>query len=428
VVNLETTKKTAEDIGIKVEEAKVTSKKIDEAREQYRAAATRASLLYFILNDLHKINPMYQFSLKAFSVVFQNAIARAAKSDDIKERVANLIESISYMVFMYTSRGLFECDKLIFLAQMTFQILLTSKEIDPAELDFLLRFPITPNLVSPVDFLTHASWGGVKSLSSMQEFKNLDRDIEGSAKRWKKFVDSEYPEKEKLPQEWKNKTGLQKLCIMRAIRPDRMTYAIRTYVEEKLGSKYTESRAMKFATSFEETSPTTPMFFILSPGVDPLKDVEKLGKKLGFTTDKRNFHNVSLGQGQEIVAEQAMEVSSHQGHWIILQNIHLVQTWLPTLEKKMEQCEEGAHQKYRLFMSAEPASSPEYHIIPQVCVCVCVCARARVRTLLLSFLFSVIFSFFTYEGVSKSFQTGCLEQELQILKLSVTRCSYIAIL
>jgi len=61
----------------------------------------------------------------------------------------------------------------------------------------------------------------------MDEFRNLDRDIEGSAKRWKKFVESECPEKEKFPQEWKNKTALQKLCMMRALRPDRMTYALR---------------------------------------------------------------------------------------------------------------------------------------------------------------------------------------------------------
>ena len=60
-----------------------------------------------------------------------------------------------------------------------------------------------------------------------EEFRNLDRDIEGSAKRWKKFIESECPEKEKFPQEWKNKTSLQKLCMLRAFRPDRMTYAIR---------------------------------------------------------------------------------------------------------------------------------------------------------------------------------------------------------
>lgn len=47
-----------------VQEAKVTEVKINEARENYRPAAERASLLYFILNDLNKINPIYQFSLK----------------------------------------------------------------------------------------------------------------------------------------------------------------------------------------------------------------------------------------------------------------------------------------------------------------------------------------------------------------------------
>lgn len=49
---------------LQVAEARVTSVQIDEARELYRPAAARASLLYFILNDLHKINPIYQFSLK----------------------------------------------------------------------------------------------------------------------------------------------------------------------------------------------------------------------------------------------------------------------------------------------------------------------------------------------------------------------------
>lgn len=66
-----------------------------------------------------------------------------------------------------------------------------------------------------------------QALSEMDEFKNLDSDIEGSAKRWKKLVESEAPEKEIFPKEWKNKTALQKLCMMRCMRPDRMTYAIK---------------------------------------------------------------------------------------------------------------------------------------------------------------------------------------------------------
>lgn len=79
---------------------------------------------------------------------------------------------------MYTSRGLFECDKLTFTSQVTFQILLKAQKIDPNELDFLLRFPSVPNLVSPVEFLSNFSWGGIRALSEMEEFRNLDQDLE----------------------------------------------------------------------------------------------------------------------------------------------------------------------------------------------------------------------------------------------------------
>ena len=58
---------------------------------------------------------------------------------------------------------------------------------------------------------------------------------------------------------------------MRALRPDRMTYAVQGFVEEKLGGKYVESRSVEFAKSFEESGPSTPVFFILSPGANPLK-------------------------------------------------------------------------------------------------------------------------------------------------------------
>ncbi|XP_054702769.1 dynein axonemal heavy chain 9 isoform X1 [Grus americana] len=365
VENLEITKQTAAEIEEKVQESKVTETKINEAREHYRPAAARASLLYFTMNNLHAIHPMYQFSLKAFSIVFQKAIERAPPDENLAVRVLKLIDSITFSVFQYTTRGLFECDKLTYTAQVTFQILLMSKEINTVELDFLLRYPAQTRVTSPVEFLSDHSWGGIKALSSMEEFRNLDRDIEGSAKRWKKFIESQCPEKEKFPQEWKNKSALQRLCIMRAIRPDRMTYAVRDFVEENLGSKYVVGRSLDFATTFEESGPATPMFFILSPGVDPLKDVEKQGKKLGYTFNNRNLHNVSLGQGQEVVAEQALDLAAKEGHWVILQNIHLVAKWLSSLEKKLEQHSEGSHRDFRVFISAEPAPSPDSHIIPQ---------------------------------------------------------------
>ena len=62
---------------------------------------------------------------------------------------------------------------------------------------------------------------------------------------------------------------------MRALRPDRMTYAVQGFVEEKLGAKFVEHRSVEFSKSFEESgTPLWPTihkykynntFFILIP-------------------------------------------------------------------------------------------------------------------------------------------------------------------
>lgn len=59
---------------------------------------------------------------QAFNVVFEKAIQKTAPADEVKQRVINLTDEITYSVYMYTARGLFERDKLIFLAQVTFQV------------------------------------------------------------------------------------------------------------------------------------------------------------------------------------------------------------------------------------------------------------------------------------------------------------------
>lgn len=67
----------------------------------HRSAAGRASILYFILNDLFKINSMYQFSLKAYSVVFKDALAKADPAEDLDSRILNLLDSITYQVTFF---------------------------------------------------------------------------------------------------------------------------------------------------------------------------------------------------------------------------------------------------------------------------------------------------------------------------------------
>lgn len=78
------------------------------------------NILFENKENLQLISPGLS-SRQAFRVVFQQAIERSEANDEVRLRVNALIDTITYSVFLYTTRGLFEKDKLIFAAQMTFQ-------------------------------------------------------------------------------------------------------------------------------------------------------------------------------------------------------------------------------------------------------------------------------------------------------------------
>ena len=56
-------KERSDEVKQSLENSEAILKKVEEAREKFRGCGRMASILYFVLNDLNKIDPMYQFSL-----------------------------------------------------------------------------------------------------------------------------------------------------------------------------------------------------------------------------------------------------------------------------------------------------------------------------------------------------------------------------
>jgi len=59
IVVLEESRRTSDEIKVRMKESEVTEKEIDTTRELYRPVAYRASLLFFAIVDLAVIDPMY---------------------------------------------------------------------------------------------------------------------------------------------------------------------------------------------------------------------------------------------------------------------------------------------------------------------------------------------------------------------------------
>ena len=346
VETLEATKKKAQEIVKSMQQAQATQESIAASRMAYKAVASRGALLFFQIDQLCKIDHMYQYSLAAFMVVFNKALAKAERPpdpSDVEQRVANVSKSITQSVFAYVARGLFERHKLILSALICFAILVKGNEIDRRQLDFLLRGKRKTGGVerpeSVREWCSEATWASVQALSDVEgaspSFALLPADM-AEHNRWRMWSEMEKPEEEKMPTDWKNLTPFQRLLVLRCLRPDRLTTALEHFIAKTIGKFFISDQAVDLSLSLQDANSTTPLFFILSPGVDPLKSIEILGAKMGYTYDNEKLHNVSLGQGQEIVAEKALAECFQKGGWCLLSNIHLVEKWLHRLDKILE--------------------------------------------------------------------------------------------
>lgn len=71
------------------------------------------------------------------------------------------------------------------------------------------------------------------------------------------------------------------------------------------------------------------------------------------------------GQGQEVKAERTIVRLAQKGGWAMLQNVHLMQSWLPTLVVTLESLSGTANESFRCFLSAEPPPLPMIQNMPE---------------------------------------------------------------
>jgi len=353
-------KKISNEINEKREIAVVTEANIDAARESYRPVAYRTAVLFFCIVELTNIDPMYQYSLQWFQLLFTKAVEEAPKSDVFEQRLEILKDFFTEALYQNICRGLFEKDKTLFSFALCVRIMKGDNQIDANELRYLLVGP-TKDLVEggpdiPASWVGQQRWNEILTLSTLAAFPNFAKYFAENIDKFKKIYDSVEADKEKLPNQWEKKiTPMQRLCFIRAMRIDCLSSLVITFITNQIGQKFVEPPTFDIEKSFADSVSSSPLIFILSPGTDPVSDVIAFAEKVGMS---KRFESISLGQGQGPKASSMIENAQQSGGWVLLSNCHLMESWMSSLEATVEQFNPDLMSKnFRLWLTSMPAKS-----------------------------------------------------------------------
>lgn len=226
-------------------------------------------------------------------------------------RIISIIEYLTYEIFKYTSRGLYEEHKYMFVLLMTLRIDLEREAITYDEFQNFIKGGAAVDLGAcepkPAKWITDVTWMNLAELSKLRHFQYIVQQVTNNDKVWKSWFDKDAPEEAHMPEGYNNLDTFRKLLLIRAWCPDRTITQSRKYISASMGSRFAEPVILNWEAMYNESRPLTPMVCFLSIGSDPTPYIEQLAKRLEFKSK-----SISMGQGQEVHARKLLSQATSE--------------------------------------------------------------------------------------------------------------------
>jgi dynein heavy chain len=374
LINSLTESKTmAEETERKLQSATAAEQRINDLQTNYSQIAALSAVPFFAISDLQNIDHVYIFSMDWYLAVFLRGVQKALPSKVLNVRVESLIQAVREEVFTSINMCLFDKDKLLFSFLLAVRIN-NFKNSGNSLNSSLWRFFLTgissqqENLPNPDPSIFHEKiWKNLVDLSSLNEFSDLPHDIQEDLTGWKLFLENqqkfeETPEFEEfsssLPEKFQLLGRLERLLLFKCLKPEFLVKAVESFIKSELGEFYLKRQLFSISQAYSETNNLTPMVFILTSGDEP----QSLIKNLSNSLNSRLF-SISLGKGQKEKASRFLKDFASSGDWLLLQNCHLMPSWMPELENILQRLrsdnEKGlirVHPAFRLFLTTKSSN------------------------------------------------------------------------
>lgn len=214
----------------------VNIKNINAVRDQFKPVAKRVARYFFCLSDMGSIDPMYQYSLRWYTMIFQRSL-ELSEPGERNVRGLNIIKEFTKQLYNNTCQSLFEKDKLLFSYLMCLKVMDERGELDQVENRFMLTGGTAVESKKPnpaPHWLLDKAWCNIEEMSEkIKHFKGFDTEFQENIKTWEKIYSSPKPHKldeVEWPDKWADDTNFRRIMILRILRPDKIVSAIQDLI------------------------------------------------------------------------------------------------------------------------------------------------------------------------------------------------------
>lgn len=138
-------------------------------------------MLYFLITSMTMVNVMYQTSLVQFLERFDVSLERSDKTPITQRRIQFIIDYMTYEIFKYKSRGLYEVDKFMFVLMMCLKIDINRGHITQEEFHNFIKGGAALDLnacpVKPARWITDMTWLNLVELSKLRHFQYILQQV-----------------------------------------------------------------------------------------------------------------------------------------------------------------------------------------------------------------------------------------------------------
>lgn len=332
---------------------------IDNFKKEYIDIAKYSSSLFSCVSSLKKSNYIYQFSLSWYMDQYFISVLSSRMSKDTKKRCTNIKIYFTNKLYCSLRNSLLESDKLVFLFLLATKVAIFEDKNTTQELEIFLKAAWH---VRKQHWTKESILRCLEQIDGVQHLNEFMDNFKSDVTFWINFFERPCLYLEDFPSPWSNKlNNLQKLILLKLLRPDQLFHNIKKFILSELGEKFVDTYYVDLFETYNDSYSLSPIIIFQNPENNITQKLSDLARRKQMIN---RFKVLSLSSDQIDTIDCLIGEAQRHGAWVLVQNCHLDPKWMQKLEERISEMNvENTHENFRLWLTTKPSKDIPVELI-----------------------------------------------------------------